>query len=668
MRRVLFLSGILAALPLALGCDSGLPAESVDSVRNRDLSGIAGPSFTGKDRVQVRPVKRIPRELFGKTNDAESLIYPDATAEHRKLLDPDDPESPLHFFITEHTAEEGIGPLFNQTRCLGCHSNSADIEAAGLTPEQMMPATLNTVSTPVSRAGRHGVTDHSEIDRNNRPPTAAFTLFGDFFLATGVFEPITVLGGPLQHVKVIGEQCIIDIIPPVSVDPNLSGGVDPITGVSSTGVLRAVGERAGPPYIGRGLMEAIYADDILANDDLEDSITRFSSLEPQPDPDICPGDCVSGRHNMNRASDAFIGGDPVIRVSRFGLRAAGPTMFQFVIGGLQGEIGLTSPFFPTEQNNDKNVGKGCDLVPDPEIKAEVALNLRAAIRSFGIPDYAPELLADPPVTQMDKDVQEGAALFGIDLEAFRSRTTEGMAATNPGDPFADHAISKDVKLGCVSCHIPIMWTGDSPAAENLGKDLLSHRWAPIFSDLLIHNVGQVPLLPDKVRPKPLAGGISRNLADFALPGQGLALGNEFRTAPLMGLGKTGAPFMHDARVFLKKDAPGLPQARIEVTYRGTAGGPSMVVNEPMVVTDLHTALRAAIELHDLPAPPGFNPDMKTAYAECQKAENQPLLQSFQYDVCSRNSVNRSEARNVMEKWRLLSLEDQMKVVHFLESL
>jgi hypothetical protein len=41
---------------------------------------------------------------------------------------------------------------------------------------------------------------------------------------------------------------------------------------------------------------------------------------------------------------------------------------------------------------------------------------------------------------------------------------------------------------------------------------------------------------------------------------------------------------------------------------------------------------------------------------------------LQYDICRRDSPNRSEARNTMEKWRSLCREDQLRVVKFLESL
>jgi hypothetical protein len=392
-------------------------------------------------------------------------------------------------------------------------------------------------------------------------------------------------------------------------------------------------------------MEAIYFGDLLANEDPEDAIGHVSSLDPPPDPTICPGDCVSGRHNENHADGSFVGGDPVIRVGRFGLRGTGPTLLQFVVGGTQGEIGLTSPFFPTEQNNVEIADKGCDIVPDPELKAETVLDLRSLIRMLGIPDYAPELLQNPPTGQLAMDVQAGAALFGVDMDAFRSRVTEGATPTNFGDPDADHAIAKDRQLNCVGCHIPIMKTGESPAAY--GGEILSNRWAPIFSDLLIHKMTSYPAVRyDHIVPPP-PPGIDRNLADFAVPPSvtGLAGGDEWRTPPLMGIGKTGAPFLHDARVFLNTAAP-----------TSTLYTNSQTTNDTLVIDTLDSAVQAAIEMHDLPVPPGGDE------TSC------PQVMSAQMDICSRRSPNRSEARNTIERWHRLTPQQQLQVIKFVESL
>jgi hypothetical protein len=90
--------------------------------------------------------------------------------------------------------------------------------------------------------------------------------------------------------------------------------------------------------------------------------------------------------------------------------------------------------------------------------------------------------------------------------------------------------------------------------------------------------------------------LERNLADdtFSIS-KASAEGSEFRTAPLMGLGRIGAPFLHDARVYLSKDA-------VKSTPAGTVTTNRELTNAPLVVRSLDDAILAAIELHDLPAP------------------------------------------------------------------
>src|SRR5260370_14829447 len=94
--------------------------------------------------------------------------------------------------------------------------------------------------------------------------------------------------------------------------------------------------------------------------------------------------------------------------------------------------------------------------------------------------------------------------------------------------------------------------------------------------------------------------LPRNLADDTFSNQkASADGREFRTAPLMGLGRIGPPFLHDGRVFLSKLTVGKAPA-------GTVTTNSKVTNAPLVVNTLDDAIRAAIELHDLPAPDDAN--------------------------------------------------------------
>jgi CxxC motif-containing protein (DUF1111 family) len=76
-----------------------------------------------------------------------------------------------------------------------------------------------------------------------------------------------------------------------------------------------------------------------------------------------------------------------------------------------------------------------------------------------------------------------------------------------------------VSVGCAQCHTPTLLTG------NAGVPALANQKVNLFSDLGLHQMGP-------------------GLADNIL--QGAATGDEFRTAPLWGLGQR-IFFLHDGR-------------------------------------------------------------------------------------------------------------------------
>jgi CxxC motif-containing protein (DUF1111 family) len=679
----------------AYSCSYGAMTETIGIEESRDFSGIATPGSGIPRHPNLHD-----RASWGQALSYASLGYENASSQVEALFDFADPavvpppsieaQSPLQFFATPHTDEEGVGPLFNQRACIGCHEGSSDNlkNLKGGDASDAALQAVNVTNTPVSRTGRQGLTDYASISKvSGNPPTAAFTLYGDYNPTTGAFDPLSQFGGPLQHDDAIG-YCSINPIPSIDVDPNIEGGLDPITGLSPLGERRVTGERAAPPYVARGLMEAIYFGDILANEDPQDEIDTVSSLPPRPDSHICPNDCISGRHNESAASASFIGGDPLVRLGRFGLRGAGTTLLQFIVGGTQGELGLTSPFSPFEQPNAATVDPVCNAGgPTPNITAARVESTRDMIRNIAPPMQASTLYEDPPTDAAAVAVQAGARLFGLDLDAFRARMTADDVDPAAYSDDTNHALANDRQLGCATCHIPVFRTGVSPAAIG-GAENLSNRWAPIFSDLLIHQNPEVPYYLEQqwanVRPKmidptscaptcnpqklvdapyPIHGNVNRNLTDYAIVPNvtGLAEGNEFRTPPLMGLGRVGPPFGHDARIYLNVIGDGsypgeLSTGPARTDFTSADGG--TVLQE---ITTMDLAVLAAIEMHDLPAPP-INPATHAPdYALC------PIVDAT-LDVCTRASQYRGEARNTMEKFHALTQAEQLTVVRFLEAL
>ena len=192
------------------------------------------------------------------------------------------------------------------------------------------------------------------------------------------------------------------------------------------------------------------------------------------DPDDTNRDGISGRPNH------FLDG----RLGRFGRKAFVPTLREFNAGAFPTEVGITDPAAPDENTvTGSPLPAGTDPVPEPELNA----------RGLELTDAFVQLLAPPAPLKQSKEAQHGRDVF--------------------------------TRIGCPSCHIPTLRTGDNPIAA------LSHKDVAAYSDLLLHDMGQ-------------------ELADICF---GLATPSEFRTEPLMGL-RFSTHFLHDGRATTPEQA------------------------------------------------------------------------------------------------------------------
>jgi hypothetical protein len=317
------------------------------------------------------------------------------------------------------------------------------------------------------------------------------------------------------------------------------------------------------------------------------------------------------------------------------------------------------------------------------------------LRLTAPPEFGPELLnllrsSDPEKAAqrgtLEAKVRRGAELFGVELVAFADRMIPGRMPRG-GDGLDDHAISRtDRMVNCAGCHLPVTSTGQLPT--DTGTSQVNNVWAPLFSDLLLHEgpsidgerIAPIPRLPVVAWRAPPDGfpvqsfDLPRSLADDALPHQnsGIANGREFRRAPLMGIGRIGPPFLHDGRVFLSKLTALTKPA-------STVYSNAEVTNGPLVIRSVDDALRAAIELHDLPAPDRNNYPDRLSGGGCPVPEDSPkepggvsYLNGVS-DICPSHGsdisrANRSDARAVIARYRSLPAEDQQAIVEFLKQL
>jgi len=185
------------------------------------------------------------------------------------------------------------------------------------------------------------------------------------------------------------------------------------------------------------------------------------------DPDDRDGDGVSGRVHV------LPGG----HVGRFGRKAAGASLGAFNAGAFRIEMGMTSSGEPFENTlAGAPLPDGVDPAADPELTDEEIARVNDYVR----------FLAPPAPAQMDFHARKGRRVF------------------------AD--------IGCATCHVPSLRTGDHEVRALARKEIAA------YTDLLLHDMG-----PD--------------LADICM---GDASPSEFRTEPLMGL-RHMQRFLHDGR-------------------------------------------------------------------------------------------------------------------------
>jgi CxxC motif-containing protein (DUF1111 family) len=230
-----------------------------------------------------------------------------------------------------------------------------------------------------------------------------------------------------------------------------------------------IARRVPIPLFGAGLVEAIPDEAILG---LEDPIDRNR-------------DGVSGRASI--VTDAASGQS---RVGRFGWKAQHATLLSFGADAYRNEMGITNEVFSKEMAVGVTADRMrvCDLIPEPEDRRDPRTGRR------GIDNFASfmRLLAPLGRGPIDEAARTGEQIFAA--------------------------------IGCATCHTPVLQTGPS------SSPLFHHVPVPLFSDLLLHDVGT-------------GDGIA----------QSVAAPEEIRTPGLWGL-RFRRPLLHDGSAATIEDA------------------------------------------------------------------------------------------------------------------
>ena len=170
-------------------------------------------------------------------------------------------------------------------------------------------------------------------------------------------------------------------------------------------------------------------------------------------------------------------------ITRFGWKAQNKSLATFAAEALNVEQGVTNETFGTERDETP----GCSLNPTPEDRT---------------------------------NFQSNSPVNGLSAAAATAAFMRWLAPPQPPQPPGPQRGQQAFQqIGCALCHTPSFTTDASTSPS------LSRKPVPLYSDLLVHHMGSG-----------LADGIT----------QGSAAGDEFRSAPLWGLGQR-LFFLHDGR-------------------------------------------------------------------------------------------------------------------------
>jgi CxxC motif-containing protein (DUF1111 family) len=244
-----------------------------------------------------------------------------------------------------------------------------------------------------------------------------------------------------------------------------------------------VAHRQAIPLFGAGLVEAI-ADDTLRG--LEDPFDRN-------------GDGVRGRAAI--VVDLASGER---RVGRFGWKAQHATLLSFAADAYRNEMGITNDLLRQEyayEVGDDRLRR-CDPIPEVEDRRNPLTGKR------GIDNFEAFMRLLAPIARgpIDETVRDGERIFGA--------------------------------IGCAACHVPALTTAPS------SNPLFNRRPVPLFSDLLLHDVGTGDGIP-----------------------QASAKPEEIRTPALWGL-RLRRPLLHDGSAATIEDAILRHQQEGELARRG----------------------------------------------------------------------------------------------------
>jgi len=306
------------------------------------------------------------------------------------------------FVTAPASINQGLGTIFNNSSCVSCHPRDG---------RPSFPANINARSGFFLRVSLPG-----QLENGAPIPVPGFgtqiqnqAIFG--YQPEGKFQVtytdiVEILSDGTQITLKKPTYSLIDTYIPFPGNALLS-------------------PRIGSPVFGLGLLEVITENDILQNQDINDT----------------DGDGISGKANY--VFDAVTG---TTKIGRFGWKANTATILEQCAGAYNGDMGITSYLKPIETGFGQSNGED-GFGDDPELADHILQRVALYCKTLAVP---------APRNITFSNVRRGAKIFE--------------------------------QLECAKCHIPKMQTGPSAIAALANQtifpysDLLLHDMGDGLAD------------------------------------------------------------------------------------------------------------------------------------------------------------------------------------------
>jgi CxxC motif-containing protein (DUF1111 family) len=416
-------------------------------------------------------------------------------------------------FQVIETVPAGLGPGFNELSCGNCHVAPA---VGGSSP---------TTNPQVTDANTNGATNviPTFITANGPIREARFVLNPDGTPDGGVHDLFSIQG------RSDASGCVF-------AQPNFAAQL------SANNVIF----RIPPPTFGDGLVE------MVSDSNLQ------SAVAGQAQQSASLG--ISAQFNLSGNTG---------NITRFGWKAQNASMMMFAGEAYNVEEGVTNDLFPDKRNNPTSQ---CAPNPLPEdtvntvdtINSESTvsdnnpdtINFALFMRLLAPPTPAVPLSTSATASSSASSTTSAAASSSTSSTSSNTSSTSTTTSTTPASTTVATAsvlpaaaatstaatassstssassaasinagLQAFMNVGCGGCHIMSQTTGSTALIDTTANSTVSNITINPFSDFAVHNMGTG--LADRVS-------------------QGNANGNQFRTAPLWGIGQR-VYFLHDGR-------------------------------------------------------------------------------------------------------------------------